>query len=377
MPPRGSGLLRTCFVRPGCLSETRSFTFFLSCAALSVALAGCDRAAQVVVERVPKDKTRTQAPTPPTAQAERMLGAMIVGDKKALFFKLTGPPENLDAYREPFLDLVKSAEVGDPSTWTVPKAWKETPEGGMRLATITIPDEPSLEFSVTSLPLTMENKDRYRLANVNRWRRQLSLPPIELGELRKDTGDADTIFQLPLANGGEATVVDFLGTSQGGGMMAPFASMAASDRGGMPAGGPPPADKPDSGLTYEKPDGWKTAAGTAFSQAAFTVGEARVTISALSATNDIFANVNRWRGQVGLEPIPKEELNDRTETITLGDGQEGVYAVLNGTDGKSMLGVIAKRGEKMWFVKMVGDNATIAKEKPQFEDFVKSLHFKE
>ena len=342
-------------------------------------LAGCDQQADIVVERVPKDD---EIAAPPVADAQsateqRMLAAMVLGDEDAIFFKVMGPPEALEKQRESFISLVSSYKPGDPPTWTVPAGWTETPGQGERLATIEVPAEPPLELSVTSLPLRMDDQEAYRLANVNRWRGQLGLSPIDRAALHASSESGAETFEIPLEGDAVATVVDMSGKG-GGGMGGPFASMIP--RGNEESSGGTSSattGETSTGPTFETPEGWTEAPGNAFSQVSLAVDDARITVSGLSASaNDLLANVNRWRRQVGLDPLAESDLKEQVGTITLGDGQEGRYVVLAGSEGQSMLGVIATRGETMWFVKMMGGEATISREKPRFEEFVKSLRFK-
>ena len=343
---------------------------------LVVGLSGCDQSAEIVVERVPKDDLGPATPpevSEPASTPQRMLAAMILGKDEAIFFKVTGPPDLLETQRGAFLELVSSFKPGDPPQWTAPEGWTESAGPAPRLATIIVPTEPPQELSVTSLSLPESNQDAYRLANINRWRGQLGLGPIEKSDLNADAeSDAET-FTIPLAGETVATVVDITGESSGGMMRPPFASMAAPSGGG----GSEETGETGNELTFETPQGWTETPGNAFSQAAFAVDDAKVTVSGLSASaNNLLANVNRWRRQVDLEPIEETELKEQVQTITLGDGEEGNYIVLAGSQGTSMLGVIAVRDGTMWFVKMMGGEETIAREKPRFEQFVKSLQFK-
>ena len=347
-------------------------------------LMGCEPTADVVVERVPKDATPPAPPTAPeqpVARTERMLASVMLNGDEAVFFKVTGPPETVAEIREPFLEFVASFRKGDPPTWTVPEGWEEEKGSGERLATVTVPSEPPMELTVTSLPFRGGSEEAYRLANVNRWRGQLGLEPIEEEALHADAGEGVETFRIPMKGAEVATVVDITGQSTGG-MGGPFQSMMGADGGGMgmesPAmsAGAGPAN--DGGLTYTTPEGWQPAAGNAFSRTALSVGDATITVTDLAAgANSIVDNFNRWRGQVQLEPLDEAALKEQLTTITLGDGEPGDYAVLAGSAGQSMLGVIATRGDTMWFVKMMGSDETIAREKPRFEEFVQSLQFDE
>jgi hypothetical protein len=60
-------------------------------------------------------------------------------------------------------------------TWTLPRGWTQRLQGGMRYATITAPAEGRLDVSVVVLPGPAGGE----LANVNRWRNQIGLPPLD------------------------------------------------------------------------------------------------------------------------------------------------------------------------------------------------------
>lgn len=70
-------------------------------------------------------------------------------------------------------------------TWTLPKGWTESRGGGMRYATLTPPPSaPKVDVSVVVLPGPAGGE----LANVNRWRGQIGLAPLDeaaLGAARK------------------------------------------------------------------------------------------------------------------------------------------------------------------------------------------------
>ena len=60
-------------------------------------------------------------------------------------------------------------------TWTLPRGWTQSLQGGMRYATIKAPAEGKLDVSVVVLPGPAGGE----LANVNRWRNQIGLPPLD------------------------------------------------------------------------------------------------------------------------------------------------------------------------------------------------------
>ena len=87
-------------------------------------------------------------------------------------------------------------------SWTVPHAWGETAPGPMQSARFTAGDPAGgvAEITVVALPGDAGGL----LANVNRWRRQLGLPPVEEAGLTALTRDLTT-------PGGKVVLVDLSG----------------------------------------------------------------------------------------------------------------------------------------------------------------------
>ncbi|MDX1945772.1 MAG: hypothetical protein SFU86_10280 [Pirellulaceae bacterium] len=354
-------------------------------------LAGCEPAEQIT--QYTADKPTLVSATPPTAaQPQQTLGAILLVDKTGWFFKLVGPPDEVEAQREAFQGFIKSLTfAGTPApepTWKLPEGWTEKPGGELRFATIVIPSgEKPLEISVIPLPRG-DDDGAYLLENVNRWRGQVSLPPINKAELARTTetikvGDYDCTF------------VSLVGTSGGGGGMsgAPFAPFAKGPPSGPaagppasgPAGGPAPAAVPESDeLTFEIPAGWTAGQQNQFSKLAFNVSDGEkslvITVSQLGpAAGDVLQNINRWRGQVGLAPTTIAELTPTLQSVaTLGvTGQMVTLAAPpEASPRKALLGVIAAAPDGVWFVKLIGDHDLALREKDHFEAFVKSLKMK-
>lgn len=65
--------------------------------------------------------------------------------------------------------------------WELPKGWTEARSGGMRLATLKPPVPGKVDVSVIVLPGTAGGE----LGNVNRWRGQIGLPPVDEAGLEK------------------------------------------------------------------------------------------------------------------------------------------------------------------------------------------------
>jgi hypothetical protein len=82
--------------------------------------------------------------------------------------------------------------------WALPKGWVEAPGDGMRFATLKTPIAGRVEATVVVLPGPAGGE----LANVNRWRSQIALPPMDEPSLAK----ARTVLK---SKAGAVNVYDF------------------------------------------------------------------------------------------------------------------------------------------------------------------------
>jgi hypothetical protein len=106
---------------------------------------------------------------------------------------------------------------------------------------------------------------------------------------------------------------------------------------------------------------------------------AEITVIDLAAgAGDLLSNVNRWRGQVGLDPLDEATLDQQLVDIPVDDvsGQYvEMFSPASVDPTKAILGVIAVRQERAWFFKLTGTSALAATEKERFLEFVKSTKF--
>jgi len=164
----------------------------------------------------------------------------------------------------------------------------------------------------------------------------------------------------------------------------PAAAMPPTMPGTMPAGLPVPDHSLQPKLKYTLPDGWKEKPATQMRVASFDITEngktADVSVIPLGgmAGGDT-ANVNRWRGQVGLAALDDAGLAKLAEKIEVAGSPAELYD-LEGTapgsgDAERILAVIFHRDDTVWFFKVTGDSALVEKNKPAFVAFLKSLQF--
>ncbi|QDT63435.1 hypothetical protein [Calycomorphotria hydatis] len=355
---------------------------------LAGVLVGCGRGEGIETYVVPKPKVAPAVNVAASTDGNvgkpaRLIGTIIPQGEYAWFFKLMGPEKPVSDQMKSFLDMTQSIDFDDQNnpTWKLPEGWSREAGSGMRYATLKIDTaEEPLEVSVIKLPGNTPGDLKYTLDNVNRWRGQVGLGPITESELHQGGDLKEETRKITLNDGTEATLVSFAGTMQASSMSrAPFAGGGASRP--MPPAQNKPA--PKSGLSYQTPTGWEQGATNAFRKASFKVSsdgnEVEITAIDLPASaNELLPNVNRWRGQVGLEPVDEAQLGETMKSIDI-DGSSGHYVVLVGpeetTPRKAILGVIVEKGETAWFFKMTGDASLALEQQANFESFLKSIRF--
>jgi hypothetical protein len=146
----------------------------------------------------------------------------------------------------------------------------------------------------------------------------------------------------------------------------------------MPAGLPAPDNSSLPPLKYVLPGGWQDKPASQMRVASFGIAEdgktADVSVVPLGGmAGGDFANVNRWRGQVGLPPQTDDEIAALAEKITVAGQPADLYDLTGGA--QRILGVILHRDDTAWFFKMTGDAGLVEKQKPAFVSFLKTLQF--
>jgi hypothetical protein len=376
--------------------------------AVAPVLGGCGSKEEIRTYTVAKEKQpQTEAPAQVGEATDRMMGAILPTGQQTWYFKVVGPQAEMDKKADQITGFFKSirttAGAAKPE-WKAPEGWLEQAGSGMRAATLMIPVEGKpLEMSVISLPSSGAPSEL--LDNVNRWRGQLQMPPVD------ERGLAVSVKQVQV---GEATMslVDLRGKFSAG-SMAPFAGggpfAAGSGQATTPAtdGRPPSTDLPAghrpvaSGgtvdqaavtpFTFAAPEGWEQRPATGMRQAAFKVSDgaasADITVIDLPAAapsiGDAFANVNRWRGEIGLAPIKQEELEGKVQKLEV-DGNPSNYVEIipdatqpaESQIKEATVAATVPSGEKIWFFKMRGDRGLVSAQRDNFKTFLESVRFK-
>ncbi|MDQ3117885.1 MAG: hypothetical protein M3Q86_14985 [Verrucomicrobiota bacterium] len=159
----------------------------------------------------------SEEPLSPDGSKSRILGAIFPAGAETWFFKMIGPDALVDSQREAFRQFLQSvhptegegaghahpptsansggteaqapaaplaaAAPGAPVQYTLPPGWQEKPLSPMRLASFkaTAPNGKETDISVVALPGAAGGV----LENVNRWRGQVQLGPVDEETLAK------------------------------------------------------------------------------------------------------------------------------------------------------------------------------------------------
>ncbi len=92
----------------------------------------------------------------------------------------------------------------------------------------------------------------------------------------------------------------------------------------------------------------------------------------------VLANINRWRGQMGLQPIADEDLADNTDQFTLktpNDSFDGYQARIESQQGVMIaVGIFQESINQTWFVRSTLPNPEIANQlQDQIIEFARSI----
>jgi hypothetical protein len=161
---------------------------------------------------------------------------------------------------------------------------------------------------------------------------------------------------------------------------------AQGDNGSMQA--LPGMETPDSArreIRWKLPPGWTEQPASQMRVGSFIVKgksgmNSDVSIIPLSgqAGNDL-GNINRWRGQINLEPISEAELPKVLKTIQSGGRQISFVnfasrqPLIRQKYKKRLMAAYFADGERTWFIKMTGEDSDVVAAKPSFLRFLSSL----
>ncbi len=296
-----------------------------------------------------------------------------------------------------------------PLLWTTPAGWSEQSKTSMRLANFEVAGDPETECYLSILPGAAGGLE----ANVNRWREQMSLPPLSSAEVdqlpRKKLFGRDAAF-VDL----EGTFVGMSGTENKTGFrlagllieregvsmflrmtgpaavvaaeLSHFEELAQSFR--LPDSESPAADTSKQPSTtplgLQAPPHWVEKPERPMREVTFAPNgglKTEVYVSILGGDGGGLAgNINRWRGQMGQKLLSDAEIAELPSIEVM--GRAGVYVEIkgdftpmSGESGKDfmMLGVVRLLEGRCLFVKMTGPVDEVTNEIEHFRKFCQSL----
>ena len=154
---------------------------------------------------------------------------------------------------------------------------------------------------------------------------------------------------------------------------APGGAMTNNSGGVVTAEGP--------ALTWAVPSTWQAKAGSAMRKATFAIAGENGAAADLAVTafpGDVggeVANVNRWRGQIGLSPLSDAETVATITRLEANGLKIGVVDLADpaGKGSVRMLGAMVPYAGATWFFKLLGPDALVQREKPAFLEFLTTL----
>jgi hypothetical protein len=140
----------------------------------------------------------------------------------------------------------------------------------------------------------------------------------------------------------------------------------------------PPKPTGSDGLVWTLPDGWTQTLAQGVRYATLnppgaTGIEASVVVLPGPAGGEL-ANVNRWRGTLGLAPLDLPGLGPLRKTLTTKVGPVGLYDFSSeGTKKTRLVAGLASVNGSSWFFKMTGDADAVGAALPSFTQLLSSL----
>lgn len=133
-------------------------------------------------------------------------------------------------------------------------------------------------------------------------------------------------------------------------------------------------------LAWTAPAAWTAKAGSAMRRGTYIIkgsgsGEAELAITAFPGdVGGDLANVNRWRGQIGLPPLVAADLESALTRMTTNGLPVAVVDLTGGS--QRILGAIVPFSGSTWFFKLTGPDAVVAEVKPAFLSYLQTLRAK-
>lgn len=303
--------------------------------------------------------------------------------------------------------------------WQIPPDWQATPAPRLVMARFIAPSQAILSISRFS-------GGGSDTANLTRWAGQLGIPfsPNQIDSFRRAVHNprlqVDRYFMASDSNAFDIAVTRLDGTAwffklegtpeavEGAGtQFEAFLKSLVHDTGPSEPTTPvvsapqPPATSPANppvaanstmaplpgmeaqvaGIgeaTWRAPSSWTAGPARAMRKGTYlfsgTAGQAELSITAFPGdVGGLAANINRWRGQIGLPALDEGSL--RAQSISKNVGGYDSHIVWLQGDTTSIMGAIVPRAQDTWFFKATGLAGTLEEHRQAFADFLETVTF--
>jgi len=336
-----------------------------------------------------------------SGRAEDEIRTYTVPKERAVLAQATAAPDST----MPAADIPVSSA---PIKWTTPSGWEQLAATSIRLGNFLIRGQggAQAEMAVFSFPGSVGTE----LGNVNRWRGELKLEPITESQINSQPvtidGAAGKLYDISsetartivalLPHGGSTWFFKMRGDKNVvAGALAAFHDFLNSVHFSTAAEAPAnvavdnvataPAGSGNGEPQFSVPTNWTETTPGPMLFKSYTASSAdgkmaKATVSFFPGdVGGEFANINRWRGQMGLAPISESQLGSVTQSIDTSGGKVTLVD-FTGTDGKTglpgrLVAVMLRHGDNTWFYKLTGDGAAVESQKETFLKFVQSVRY--
>ena len=305
-----------------------------------------------------------------------------------------------------------AANASLPFKWDTPPGWQEIAPVSMRMINFRIGESANVDCYVTVLP----GQGGGMAENINRWRGQMSLPPLSEQEIlqmpqkkllgrnatyilcdgafkgmgQESANEGYTLAGMLLHHVGLSIFVKLIGPSD---LVKPeldhFDSFCSSLRliGGHVNDSQDQEDVADSiegPLAWNVPAGWEMGDERPMRLVTFTPTVAinsECYITVLSGSGGgLLGNINRWRKQMGKSDLDHSSLEALPSISVLGRPAKlielrGAFTGMSGTTQSNhmMLGVISELPNRSLFIKMTGPESEMQSQRDRFISFCSSV----
>lgn len=296
--------------------------------------------------------------------------------------------------------------------WTKPEPWTELAPTAFRKGNYVYEDETEgkVEITVSSFPGDVGGT----LANVNRWRGQAGLGSISQEELAASLTDLTIDGQTgqlvdilpedddPQAARIVAAIFMYRGESWFFKMSGPqsvvdtqkpvfdtfIQSLEFTDANAARAQESEPTTTSESlALAFDTPEGWTESSGSSFRIASFQIeldgfepGDFSITRFPGDA-GGIYANVNRWRQQIGLQRWSENQVDTNAKPVAAGDLQFSFFDLAPRTETEKkaikerILAAVMEHDGQSYFFKLRGEVFLVETQLNKFLQLLRSTRF--